>query len=65
MTTQANVKTYGYLLLATETFNSATDIAETLAHEYDHDEWLDDETHWVWTVAMDLYIEKYGEAVSS
>ena len=32
---------------------NATQIAENVAHEMDHDEWLDDETHWIWVVAMD------------
>jgi hypothetical protein len=32
---------------------NATQIAENVAHEMDHDEWLDDETHWIWDVAMD------------
>jgi len=31
-----------------------TGLAELIAHELDHDEWLDDETHWVWEVAMDV-----------
>ncbi len=32
---------------------NATQIAENIAHEMDHDEWLDDHTHWIWDVAMD------------
>jgi len=32
---------------------NATQLAENVAHEMDHDEWLDDETHWIWDVAMD------------
>jgi len=29
-----------------------TKLAEGAAHAFDHDEWLDDETHWVWDVAI-------------
>lgn len=32
---------------------NATQLAENVAHEMDHDEWLDDETHWIWDVVMD------------
>lgn len=30
-----------------------TGLAERVAHELDHDEWLDDETHWIWEIAME------------
>ncbi|MFA4971256.1 MAG: hypothetical protein WC683_01500 [bacterium] len=32
---------------------NATQIAENVAHDLGHDEWLDDDTHWIWDVAMD------------
>ena len=46
----------------TDTFNvredngevNATKLAENIAWELNHDEWLDDETHEVWDVAMAL-----------
>lgn len=31
---------------------SLTQLAENTAHELGHDEWLDDETHWVWEEAI-------------
>ena len=30
-----------------------TQLAEDAAHAFDHDEWLDDSDHWVWTAAME------------
>jgi hypothetical protein len=30
-----------------------TALAEAAAHQFDHDEWLDDETHWVWDAAFE------------
>jgi len=30
-----------------------TRLAENAAWHFDHDEWLDDETHWVWDVALE------------
>ena len=37
---------------------NATQLAENVAHERGHDEWLDDETTDVWTIALD--VAKYG-----
>jgi len=31
-----------------------TALAESAALIFDHPEWLDDETHWVWDLAVDL-----------
>jgi len=31
-----------------------TSLAEAAAHQFNHDEWLDDETHWVWDLAVDV-----------
>ena len=36
---------------------NATTLAEIAAQELGHDEWLDDETHWIWDVAMDVAIK--------
>lgn len=33
---------------------NTTLLAENIAHEAGHDEWLDDETHLVWEVACDI-----------
>jgi hypothetical protein len=33
---------------------NTTQLAENAAHEFDHDEWLDEETHWVWDLAVDV-----------
>jgi len=29
-------------------------LAENTAHALDRDEWLDDETHWIWELAVDV-----------
>ena len=34
---------------------SCTAMAECVAHDMGHDEWLDDETHIVWDVVCDLF----------
>jgi hypothetical protein len=31
-----------------------TQLAEYVAHDLNHSEWLDDETHWIWDLAVDL-----------
>ena len=31
---------------------NTTQLAENIAHAFDRDDWLDDETHWVWDVAL-------------
>ena len=31
-----------------------TQLAEAAAITFDHPEWLDDETHWVWDLAVDI-----------
>jgi len=33
---------------------NATLLAENAAHAFDHDEWLDDETHYVWELALEI-----------
>lgn len=33
-------------------FVNLTELAEAAAHELGHDEWLDDETHEVWDIAI-------------
>lgn len=35
-------------------FVNLTELAEAAAHELDHDEWLDDETHEVWDLAIEV-----------
>ena len=34
-------------------YDNCTFLAEAIAHELDHDEWLDEETHWIWGFAVD------------
>jgi len=34
--------------------DNATSLAEAAAHAVDHDEWLDDEQHWVWELAIQV-----------
>ncbi len=33
---------------------NATQLAENTAHELDHDDWLDDSTHWIWDLSVDV-----------
>ncbi len=33
---------------------NCTRLAENAAHEFNHDEWLDDDSHWVWDLASDI-----------
>jgi hypothetical protein len=33
---------------------NTTSLAEGAAHEFDHDEWLDDSNHWVWDLSMSV-----------
>lgn len=42
---------------------SATTIAETVAHDLKHDEWLDDETHPVWDIAAEVAAATDGEVL--
>lgn len=38
---------------------TATHLAEAAAIEIGHDYWLDDETHWIWEMALQKYEEFY------
>ena len=33
---------------------TATTLAESAANTLGHDEWLDDETHWIWDLAIEI-----------
>ena len=33
---------------------TATELAEVIAWEMNHDEWLDDPDHWIWDLALDM-----------
>lgn len=33
---------------------TATALAEGVATALDHDSWLDDESHWIWDLAVDM-----------
>ncbi len=33
---------------------NCTTLAEATAHHFDHDEWLDDENHFVWELALEV-----------
>lgn len=35
-------------------YNNMTNLAEHCAIHLNHDEWLDDETHWIWDVAYQV-----------
>jgi hypothetical protein len=62
---QKRAKDTGALLLWTwnESYKSATKLAEDICDEMGTYEWLDDDTHWIWDVAMDLYIDTYGDPI--
>jgi predicted nucleic acid-binding Zn-ribbon protein len=34
---------------------TATHLAERAAYAFDRDRWLDDETHWVWDIAAEVF----------
>jgi len=38
-------------------YGTATELAENAAWEFDKDYWLDDETHWVWDLALEHFDE--------
>ena len=40
---------------------NVTDLAESIAHEFGRDDWLDDETHWVHEVAVDAEEAYFGQ----
>ena len=41
---------------------NCTQLAENAAHMFSHDEWLDDEQHWVWELAADVAEQVEAEA---
>ena len=49
-TTKASV--LRWMRLYADEHDNATSLAEAAAHAVDHDEWLDDEQHWVWELAI-------------
>ncbi len=38
-----------------DTAEDATQLAENAAHEFGHDEWLDDPDHQVWEIAIGFF----------
>jgi hypothetical protein len=38
---------------------NTTLLAENAAHAFDHDEWLDDETHYIWEVAFEVEVKSW------
>ena len=52
---RAKVKTY--MLNMAHHHDNATSLAEDAAHNadtVDHDAWLNDETHWIWELALEV-----------
>jgi hypothetical protein len=50
-------KIKAHMLANAEHHDNATSLAEDAAHyadTVDHDAWLDDETHWVWELALEV-----------
>ena len=35
-------------------YSKATTLAEDAARVFNHDEWLADETHWIWDLAIEI-----------
>lgn len=57
-----------YMVRESDYVDSATQLAENVAHEFGQDEWLDDETHWVWEMAATIYtastfIDEYSPGI--
>ena len=44
--------------LACDPDATATSLAEAAAITLGHDEWLDDETHWIWDLAVETHSEE-------
>ncbi len=57
MSTQYKRRIQAFMLAERAEVESATMLAENAAHAFDHDEWLDDETHIVWDLANDIFNE--------
>jgi len=47
-----------YMQAEARNCETATQLAENTAWHFDHDEWLDDELHWVWELALDNFPEE-------
>lgn len=47
---------WNWMLRNAERYDNATNLAEAAAHEADgdHDDWLDDDTHWIWDLAAEI-----------
>lgn len=54
MVTTGQIKTHMQVLLAEDPSMNSTQLAESTAWDFNHDEWLDDETHEVWDIAFDV-----------
>ena len=48
-----------WMRLHAREFRNSTDLAEACADALDHDEWLDDESHQVWDLAI-KYLDNHG-----
>ena len=51
--TQRDIKRYLQTRISLYPDLTATQIAEDAAHYFYHDEWLDDETNWIWDLAAE------------
>lgn len=52
---QAEVKRWlRGVVAATHGCVNSTNLAELAADHFNHDEWLDDETHWLWELIYEL-----------
>lgn len=49
------------MLLVVDEVQSATELAEYTAEAFNHSEWLDDETHWIWDEALIAYLRYHRE----
>jgi hypothetical protein len=49
------------MIIVVDEMESATQLAEHASHSFGHDEWLNNETHWIWDEAMEVYLSYFGE----
>jgi hypothetical protein len=53
-TTESNARQFAQFEIEDDPTLSMTGLAELIARRFDADDWLDDETHWVWDIAAEL-----------
>ena len=58
METNLKIRVRRWMQLHCNEYESATQLAENCAYYFDpensYESWLDDETHWIWDIAIDV-----------